>query len=119
MSRRKLFESQQPGVQPIGPGPAYVSVEGLRQHLAEFLLYSARPVVIMRGRSEVGYFLPARCWRERDDDPDAADATRELLDAAGFQAEDIERAEQMYNQMRERTVRHRGSRALPGATSPT
>jgi len=74
MSRRKLFESPEPSSQMLGVGPAYVSVEGLRQHLAEFLLYAGRPVVIMRGRSEVGYFLPARCWRQRDDDPLAAAA---------------------------------------------
>ena len=46
MSRRKLFESPEPSSQMLGVGPAYVSVEGLRQHLAEFLLYAARPVVI-------------------------------------------------------------------------
>jgi len=69
MSRRKLFESPEPSSQMLGVGPAYVSVEGLRQHLAEFLLYAGRPVVIMRGRSEVGYFLPARCWRQRANGP--------------------------------------------------
>ena len=84
MSRRKLFESSEPAAQALGIGPAYVSVEGLRQHLAEFLLYAGRPVVIMRGRSEVGYFLPARCWRQREDDPLAAAAADQLLDAAGF-----------------------------------
>ncbi len=36
MSRRKLFESPEPSSQMLGVGPAYVSVEGLRQHLAEF-----------------------------------------------------------------------------------
>ncbi len=51
MSRRKLFESPEPSSQMLGVGPAYVSVEGLRQHLAEFLLYAGRPVVIMRGRA--------------------------------------------------------------------
>jgi hypothetical protein len=99
MSRRKLFESPEPSSQMLGAGPAYVSVEGLRQHLAEFLLYAGRPVVIMRGRSEVGYFLPARCWRQRDDDPLAAAA-------AGFEAEDIQQVEQEFNAMRQRTVLH-------------
>ncbi|UUS13889.1 hypothetical protein NMB32_18605 [Stenotrophomonas sp. CD2] len=32
MSRRKLFESPEPSSQMLGVGPAYVSVEGLRQH---------------------------------------------------------------------------------------
>ncbi|WMJ69385.1 hypothetical protein [Stenotrophomonas sp. 24(2023)] len=106
MSRRKLFQGPDADHTLLGKGPAYVSVEGLRQHLAEFLLYAGRPVVIMRGRSEVGYFLPARCWRERDDDPLAASATDDLLDAAGFQAEDIQRSEQEFAQMRQRTVLH-------------
>ena len=106
MSRRKLFESPEPSSQMLGAGPAYVSVEGLRQHLAEFLLYAGRPVVIMRGRSEVGYFLPARCWRQRDDDPLAAAAADQLLDAAGFEAEDIQQVEQEFNAMRQRTVLH-------------
>ena len=106
MSRRKLFESPEPSSQSLGIGPAYVSVEGLRQHLAEFLLYAGRPVVIMRGRSEVGYFLPARCWRQRDDDPLAAAAADQLLDAAGFQAEDIQQVEQEFNAMRQRIVLH-------------
>jgi len=106
MSRRKLFESPEASPHLIGAGPAYVSVEGLRQHLAEFLLYAGRPVVIMRGRSEVGYFLPARCWRQREDDPLAAAAANQLLDASGFQAEDIQQAEQQFAAMRQRTVLH-------------
>lgn len=107
MSRHKLFDSP-PTEDPLRcSGPAYVSVEGLRQHLAEFLLYAGRPVVIMRGRCEVGYFLPARCWRQRDDDPAAAEATRNILDASGFQAGDVSCSESEYRQMRERTVIHR------------
>ncbi|KAF1016919.1 MAG: hypothetical protein GAK31_00178 [Stenotrophomonas maltophilia] len=106
MSRRKLFQSPDPDHSPLGQGPAYVSVEGLRQHLAEFLLYAGRPVVIMRGRSEVGYFLPARCWRERDADPLAAEATEQLLDAAGFEPGDIAESEHEFAQMRQRTVLH-------------
>lgn len=106
MSRRKLFESPPDEDMPLCTGPAYVSVEGLRQHLAEFLLYAGRPVVIMRGRSEVGYFLPARCWRQREDNPAAAAATHALLDAAGFRAEDIARSEAEFARMRERTVIH-------------
>ncbi|MBH1590981.1 hypothetical protein I5U77_00705 [Stenotrophomonas maltophilia] len=106
MSRRKLFENPGTSSQMLGIGPAYVSVEGLRQHLAEFLLYAGRPVVIMRGRSEVGYFLPSRCWRQRDDDPLAAAAAHQMLDAAGFQAEDIQQVEREFNAMRRRTVLH-------------
>lgn len=112
MSRRKLFQSSDPSQTPVGPGPAYVSVESLRQHLAEFLLYAGRPVVIMRGRSEVGYFLPARCWRQREDDPLSAEITEQMLDAAGFQPDDITRSEQEFTDMRKRTVIHprRGNR---------
>ncbi|MHC1670173.1 hypothetical protein ACODUO_13460 [Stenotrophomonas maltophilia] len=106
MSRRKLFENPGTSSQMLGIGPAYVSVEGLRQHLAEFLLYAGRPVVIMGGRSEVGYFLPSRCWRQRDDDPLAAAAANQMLDAAGFQAEDIQQVEREFNAMRRRTVLH-------------
>lgn len=106
MSRRKLFETPEASSQLIGTGPAYVSVEGLRQHLAEFLLYAGRPVVIMRGRSEVGYFLPARCWRQRDDDPLAAAAANQLLDTAGFVADDILQVQEEFNAMRQRTVLH-------------
>lgn len=104
MNRRKLFESAAPQVQSPGEGPAYVSVQSLRQHLAEFLLYAGRPVVIMRGRSEVGYFLPARCWHQRNDDPVAAATTRDMLAAAGYQSDDIDRSEREYARMRERTV---------------
>ncbi|MGH8038382.1 MAG: hypothetical protein ACREPC_06735 [Stenotrophomonas sp.] len=106
MNRRKLFESVVAQDPSPGEGPAYVSVQNLRQHLAEFLLYAGRPVVIMRGRSEVGYFLPARCWRQREDDPVAAAATREMLAAAGYQPEDVDRSEREYARMRERTIIH-------------
>jgi len=106
MSRRRLFESKDAQATTPGPGPAYVSVESLRQHLAEFLLYAGRPVVIMRGRSEVGYFLPARCWRHREDDPVLATTTREILDAAGFRAEDVSQSQEEYARMRQRTIHH-------------
>jgi len=113
MSRGKLFDAPQTEDPLRYSGPAYVSVEGLRQHLAEFLLYAGRPVVIMRGRCEVGYFLPARCWRQRGDDTVAADATRDMLDASGFQAGDVSCSESEYRKMRERTVIHR--RRAPGS----
>ncbi len=71
MSRRKLFESSEPSSRSLGIGPAYVSVEGCAS-IGGVPAVCSRPVVIMRGRSEVGYFLPARCWRQRDDDPLAA-----------------------------------------------
>jgi hypothetical protein len=40
------------------------------------------------------------------DDPLAAAAADQLLEAAGFQAEDIQQVEQEFNAMRQRTVLH-------------
>ena len=91
MSRRKLFESPEPSSQMLGVGPAYVSVEGLRQLLAVPAVRG--PAGGDHARAQ-RWLLPAGALLAPADDDPLAAAPPTKLDAAGFQAEDIQQVEQ-------------------------
>lgn len=67
-----------------------VTLGQLRDRLHELLIEDDAPVMVVRNGIALGFYLPARVWRQRGESPLDRQMVELVLERAGQSREDIE-----------------------------
>jgi len=66
-----------------------VTLGQLRYQLSELLIDGGQPVMVVKNRIPLGFFLPARMWSERNDSVAAKEMVEVILASSGQSSRDL------------------------------